>query len=127
MFNGKLIDSLGDVVAATRAGDLAAIQAVRQAGRDIGEVLTTCVSVLNPSVIAIGGSLALAGEHLLAGVREVVYSRSMPLATENLTIAQSRAGNDAGIIGASVLAVDFALSMESIDAMVAGLDSAADD
>jgi hypothetical protein len=51
----------------------------------------------------------------------------MPLATENLTIAQSRAGNDAGIIGASVLAVDFALSMESIDAMVAGLDSAADD
>jgi glucokinase len=126
MFNGKLIDSLGDVVAATRAGDLAAIQAVRQAGRDIGEVLTTCVSVLNPSVIAIGGSLALAGEHLLAGVREVVYSRSMPLATENLTIAQSRAGNDAGIIGASVLAVDFALSMESIDAMVAGLDSADD-
>jgi hypothetical protein len=63
---------------------------------------------------------------LLAGVREVVYSRSMPLATENLTIAQSRAGNDAGIIGASVLAVDFALSMESIDAMVAGLDSADD-
>jgi glucokinase len=126
MFNGKLIDSLGDVVAATRAGDLAAIQAVRQAGRDIGEVLTTCVSVLNPSVIAIGGSLALAGEHLLAGVREVVYSRSMPLATENLTIAQSRAGNDAGIIGASVLALDFALSMESIDAMVAGLDSADD-
>jgi glucokinase len=123
MFNGKLIDSLGDVVAATRAGDLAAIQAVRQAGRDIGEVLTTCVSVLNPSVIAIGGSLALAGEHLLAGVREVVYSRSMPLATENLTIAQSRAGNDAGIIGASVMAIDFALSMESIDAMVTGLDS----
>jgi glucokinase len=123
MFNGKLIDSLGDVVAATRAGDLAAIQAVRQAGRDIGEVLTTCVSVLNPSVIAIGGSLALAGEHLLAGVREVVYSRSMPLATENLTIAQSRAGNDAGIIGASVMAIDFALSMESVDAMVTGLDS----
>ena len=123
MFNGKLIDSLGDVVAATRAGDLAAIQAVRQAGRDIGEVLTTCVSVLNPSVIAIGGSLALAGEHLLAGVREVVYSRSMPLATENLTIAQSRAGNDAGIIGASVMAIDFALSMESIDAMVADLDA----
>jgi hypothetical protein len=37
--------------------------------------------------------------------------------------AQSRAGNDAGIIGASVMAIDFALSMESIDAMVAGLDA----
>ena len=122
-FDGKPIATVGDVVAATKAGELGAIQAVRQAGRDIGEVLTTCVSVLNPSVIAIGGSLALAGEHLLAGVREVVYSRSMPLATEHLTIAQSRAGLDAGIIGASVMAIEYALSVESIDAMEAALDT----
>jgi len=120
-FKGKPIAALSDVIAATKAGELAAIQAVRQAGRDIGEVLTTCVSVLNPSVIAIGGSLALAGEHLLAGVREVVYSRSMPLATEHLTIAQSRAGNDAGIIGASVIAIEYALSIESIDSMTSAL------
>jgi glucokinase len=120
-FKGKPIAVLADVIDATKAGELAAIQAVRQAGRDIGEVLTTCVSVLNPSVIAIGGSLALAGEHLLAGVREVVYSRSMPLATEHLTIAQSRAGVDAGIIGASVIAIDYALSIESIDDMVNAL------
>ena len=120
-FKDKPIAVLADVIDATKAGELAAIQAVRQAGRDIGEVLTTCVSVLNPSVIAIGGSLALAGEHLLAGVREVVYSRSMPLATEHLTIAQSRAGVDAGIIGASVIAIDYALSIESIDLMVNSL------
>jgi glucokinase len=123
-FNGAPIVDLGDVVAATKAGDLVAIQAVRQAGRDIGEVLTTCVSVLNPSVIVIGGSLALAGEHLIAGVREIVYSRSMPLATEHLTISQSRAGFDAGIIGASVMAIDFALSIESVDAMVLELERA---
>jgi predicted NBD/HSP70 family sugar kinase len=122
-FDGKPIATVDDVVAATKAGELAAIQAVRQAGRDIGEVLTTCVSVLNPSVIAIGGSLALAGEHLLAGVREVVYSRSMPLATEHLTIAQSRAGVDAGIIGSSVMAIEYALSIESIDAMAAALEN----
>ena len=59
---------------------------MRQAGRDIGEVLATCVSLLNPSVIAIGGSLAQAGESLIAGVREVVYGRSLPLATGELQI-----------------------------------------
>jgi predicted NBD/HSP70 family sugar kinase len=75
-------------------------------------------------VIVIGGSLALAGEHLIAGVREIVYSRSMPLATEHLTISQSRAGFDAGIIGASVMAIDFALSIESVDAMVLELERA---
>ena len=123
-YNGKSIAVLSDVVAATKAGELAAIQAVRQAGRDIGEVLTTCVSVLNPSIISIGGSLAFAGDHLLAGVREVVYSRTMPLATEYLIVAQSRAGADAGIIGASVMAIDFALSSATIDAMAAALESA---
>lgn len=94
-----------DVVELVKAGDLKAIQAVRQAGRDIGEVLTTCVSLINPAVIALGGSIAASGEHLLAGVREIVYSRSMPLATEHLHIVQARAGADAGLIGAGMLAI----------------------
>ena len=57
------------------AGNLQAIQALRQAGRDLGDVLATGVNLLNPSVIVIGGSLGQAGEHLMAGVREVVYRR----------------------------------------------------
>ncbi|GAA4722111.1 ROK family protein [Pedococcus ginsenosidimutans] len=98
-----------DVIELVKAGDLVAIQAVRQAGRDIGEVLATCVSLINPAVVAIGGSIAAVGEHLLAGVREIVYSRSMPLATEHLQIVQARAGADAGLIGAGMLAIDHAL------------------
>ena len=50
-------------------------------------MLATCVNMLNPSVIVIGGRLAEAGEHLLAGVREVVYHRSPPLATQHLRIS----------------------------------------
>ena len=55
-----------------------------QAGRDIGDVVATMVNLINPSVVVIGGQLAAAGEHLLAGIREVVYQRSLPLATEHL-------------------------------------------
>ena len=109
-----------DVVELVKRGNIDAIQAVRQAGRDIGEVLTTCVSLINPSVIVIGGSLAQAGEHLIAGVREVVYTRSMPLATEHLQITQSKAGADAAVLGASMLAIHHALSPENIEAMVVG-------
>ncbi|AMM21816.1 sugar kinase [Frondihabitans sp. PAMC 28766] len=110
-----------DVVELVRRGDLDAVRAVRQAGRDIGEVLTTCVNLINPSVIAIGGSMSEAGEHLLAGVREVVYSRSMPLATEHLTIVQSRAADRAAILGASMLAIHHALSPESLDSLAAAV------
>ncbi|MEO5921550.1 MAG: ROK family transcriptional regulator [Pseudolysinimonas sp.] len=110
-----------DVVELVKRGNIDAIQAVRQAGRDIGEVLTTCVSLINPSVIVIGGSLAQAGEHLIAGVREVVYTRSMPLATEHLQITQSKAGPDAAVLGASMLAIHHALSPVNIEAMVVGV------
>lgn len=104
-----------DVIDLVQAGDLQAIQAVRQAGRDLGVVLNSCVSFLNPSLITIGGSMARAGEHLIAGVREVVYGRSMPLATRNLRIEQSRAGADAGVIGASLLAIENALSPDQLE------------
>jgi len=111
---GSDIETSQQVVDAVKRGNIEAIQAVRQAGRDIGEVLTACVSLVNPSVIAIGGSMAQAGEHLIAGVREVVYTRSMPLATEHLSIVQSSAGDKAGVIGASMLAIHHALSPEAL-------------
>jgi glucokinase len=108
-----------DVLELVRQGNTHAIQAVRQAGRDIGEVLTTCISFINPSVIVIGGSMAQAGEHLLAGVREVVYTRSTPLSTEHLSIVQSRAGASAAVTGAGALSIQHALSPEGIDSLVA--------
>lgn len=114
-----------DVVALVKQGNLGAIQAVRQAGRDIGEVLTTCVSLMNPQVIVIGGSIAQAGEHVIAGAREVVYARSMPLATESLHIVQSRTGADAAIVGAALLALDYALSYSNVEKMIVASDAKA--
>jgi predicted NBD/HSP70 family sugar kinase len=109
-------DSAG-VVALVRSRGTAASQAVRQAGRDIGGVLAACVSMLNPSVIVIGGVVADAGEHLIAGIREAVYRRSLPLATQHLRIVTSRARDGAGVLGASAMAVDHVLSPATIDAL----------
>ena len=64
------------------------------------------------------GSGEVAGEHLLAGIREVVYQRSLPLATEHLRIVTSRAGERAGVIGAAALAIGHVLAPESIDRAV---------
>ena len=108
----------GDILALVERGDPHAVAALRQAGRDLGEVLATCVSLLNPSVIVLGGSLATAGDHLLAGVREVVYHRSLPLATAHLTIVRSRLADDAGILGASMLVVQQVLSADAIESAI---------
>jgi glucokinase len=117
---GQRLSSAEDVIRLVRSGDSTAIQVIRQAGRDIGDVLATCVNLTNPSVIVIGGSLAQAGEHLLAGIREVVYRRSLPLATEHLRVVPSVAGHRAGVLGAAVMAIAHVLSPEAIAAASAG-------
>ncbi|MFF1573436.1 ROK family protein [Leifsonia sp. NPDC058292] len=102
-----------DVVTLARTGNPAVLQAIRQAGRDLGEVIATCVNLLNPSVVIVGGSLSRVGEQLLAGVREVVYQRSTPLATQYLTITQSRAGEMGGVLGAAIMVIQHALDPDA--------------
>jgi predicted NBD/HSP70 family sugar kinase len=113
---GLKAENGADVLRLVAAGNLPAIQALRQAGRDVGDVLATVVNLLNPSVIVIGGSLGQAGEHLMAGVREVVYRRSLPLATTHLRIGLSMAGDQAAVLGASQMVTQHVLSPAVIEA-----------
>lgn len=110
--------SSADIVRLARAGSAETIALVREAGRLIGEVLASVVSLLNPSVIVIGGPLADAGEGLLAGVREVVYRRSLPLATQHLRIVRSQVGPRAGVVGAAVSVIDHVLAPDQIDTLI---------
>jgi predicted NBD/HSP70 family sugar kinase len=107
------------VVALARAGEGAAVRLVRESGRLIGEVLAAAVNLYNPSVIVIGGDIAQAHEQLLAGVREVVYQRSLPLATRHLRIVRSQLADRAGIMGAAVMVIEDVLSPAAIDAALA--------
>ncbi len=109
-----------DVLRLVRAGSPQAVQALRQAGRDVGDVLAIVVNLLNPSMIVIGGSVGEAGEHLVAGTREVVYRRSLPLATAHLRIGISMAGPRAAILGASQMVTQHVLSPDVIEAGLAG-------
>ncbi|TFD50251.1 ROK family transcriptional regulator [Cryobacterium frigoriphilum] len=113
--DGVSAQNVREVVELARARNPKAIAVIRQAGREIGTVLATCVNLLNPSIIVIGGGLALADEHLLAGIREIVYQRSLPLSTANLQIVSSRAMDTAGILGASSLVIGQVMSAEAIE------------
>lgn len=115
-----------DVVALVRAGRPEAVRAVREAGRVLGSVLATSVNLFNPGVIVIGGDLSHAEEHLLAGVREVVYQRSLPLATRGLRIVRSRLDDRAGVIGASVMVIEHVLDPGAIDDRLSGRDAIAE-
>jgi predicted NBD/HSP70 family sugar kinase len=105
-----------DVVDQVRAGRFEAVQLIREAGRTVGGVLATCVNMLNPAVIVIGGDVARADEPLMAGIREVVYRRSLPLATGRLRIVRSELDDGAGVIGAAVMVLEEVLAPGAVDA-----------
>lgn len=116
--SGLPIESPQDVVAAVERGEVEAVRAVREAGRAIGSVLATCVSLLNPSVVVVGGSLSATGEYLLAGIREVVYRRSLPLATHQLRIVSSPLHGREALVGAAAMVLEDVLSPRSVDVLI---------
>jgi predicted NBD/HSP70 family sugar kinase len=107
------------VVALTRSGDQRAMALVRESGRLIGQALTSLVNLVNPRVIVIGGDIAHADHLLLAGVREIIYQRSLPLATRHLRIVRSRLDDQAGLIGAAIMAIEHILAAEVVDEALA--------
>jgi predicted NBD/HSP70 family sugar kinase len=109
-----------DVIDLVRINQPEAIERVRAAGRVLGEVAADIVSVLNPAVIVIGGTLAEAGEHLLSGVRELVYQRSLPLATRKLQIAPARSDPGVGLLlGAAQLVIESQMAPAAIEQTIA--------
>ena len=83
------------------------------------ERVASAVNFFNPGVIVIGGDIAHADEHLLAGVREVVYRRSTALATRSIRIARSTLDDRAGVIGAAVMVIEAVLAPDAVDQAIA--------
>ncbi|MFJ9004094.1 ROK family protein [Streptomyces canus] len=85
----------------------------RDAGRQVGDVLATVVTLLNPGVLMIAGDLA--GTPFLTGVRELLYQRALPRSTARLEVVTSRLGERAGLIGAGALVVEHLYAPERIE------------
>ena len=116
---GVATDSAAGVRDHLAAGQPDAVRLAREAGRRVGEVLVTVVTVLNPGVLMIAGDLA--GTPFLTGVRELLYQRAMPRTTAHLSVVTSRLGERAGLLGAAAIVVEDLYSPERADARLAAL------
>ena len=119
--NGMNLDP-SELIDRVRTGEPNAIASAREAGRVIGEATAFCVGMLNPSVVVIGGQLGGSVQEIIAGVREVVYRRSIPLATQHLNIVPAQGGTSAGIRGAGLMVLDSCLDPDSVDRLIARFD-----
>ncbi|GGR75286.1 sugar kinase [Streptomyces aureoverticillatus] len=108
-----------DVRELLAAGHPEAVGLAREAGRQVGDVLATVVTLLNPGVLMIAGDLA--GTPFLTGVRELLYQRALPRSTAHLEIVTSLLGERAGLVGAGALVVEQLYAPERAEARLAAL------
>ena len=113
------MSAISDIARLLEAGDPLAVSLVRRAGRFIGVALSDVVSLLNPSVVIVGGELAASAATLMAGIRESIYARSLPLATRRLQIVPARLGDRAGTVGLTSMLADYIFDVRRIDAALA--------
>jgi len=94
-----------DVGNASRHGDAAANRIIQHSGNLIGQMLASVVNFFNPSHVFIGGGISRIGPLFLASVRQSIYQRSLALSTRHLEIQYTPLAEQAGLVGAGVLAM----------------------
>jgi glucokinase-like ROK family protein len=104
-----------DIAMAAQHGDRLSVELLQAAGRRVGTMLASVVNFFNPSLIVVGGGVASSGDQLLAAIREVVYRRSLPLATRELLIKRSALPGTAGVIGAGAMVADQLMSRPGLE------------
>jgi glucokinase len=94
------------VTEAAVAGDEVAREVFERAGRSLGAGITGLVNAFNPDVVVVGGGVMAAGELLLGPAREVVATRALRPSREGVRIVPAGLGEEAGMLGAAMLALD---------------------
>ncbi len=89
---------------AASAGDELAREIFSETGKLIGVALTSIAHILNPQIAVIGGGISAAGEELLfQHIRKEFSKRTMDIPGK-MQIVPAKLGNDAGLVGAAMLA-----------------------
>ncbi|MER5929450.1 ROK family transcriptional regulator [Streptomyces sp. NPDC002054] len=91
------------VVELAREGDPGCRRVITDVGRHVGSGVASLCNLLNPSRVVLGGSLADAGELVLAPIRESVGRYAIPSAARQLSVLTGSLGGRAEVLGALAL------------------------
>lgn len=93
-----------DIFDGAKNGDPAAEAAVKRLAKYLGIGLANVVNMLDPEMIALGGGVSKAGDYLLNQVEAEMRKRLVFKEGEQTRLEIAELSNDAGIIGAAMLA-----------------------
>lgn len=96
--------TLHDIIDATNKEDTLCIELIEEIGRELGRHISTLINIFNPEMVVIGGTLSLTGDYLIQPIEASVRKYSLSLVNKDSKIERSKLQENAGIIGACMLA-----------------------
>lgn len=93
-----------DILQAALKEDMLAIELIEEVGNTLGKQLAGLINLFNPEMVIIGGTVAMTGDYLLLPIRSAVKKYSLNLVSKDTVIKLSKLGDNAGVIGACMLA-----------------------
>ena len=95
----------GDLRKAIRKGDAFVEKIIEEAAEYTGIAVANLINILNPQTVVLGGGVIDAlGDEMMAIIVETAEDYVMNGTSKDIEIVASKTGDDAGIIGAAVLA-----------------------
>lgn len=96
----------GIVTEMAHAGDELCREVLGVIGERLGYGLVGLVNTFNPEVIVVGGGAARGGDLILEPTRAVIAAHALPPTAEGLRVLPAHYGDEAGMIGAALMALE---------------------
>ena len=91
---------------AADSGDAIAAEVLEEVGEILGFGLVSIANIFDPERIVIGGGVARAGKRLFKPAEAVLRQRAMSIPAQNVRLVPAELGDEAALIGASLLAIE---------------------
>jgi glucokinase len=96
-----------ELIAQARDGVPEAVDGIAGLGRHLGAALGSLANIFDSKLALVGGGFGLAAFDLIVGpARELVAREALPPADEELRIEQAELGEEAGLLGAGLVAFE---------------------
>jgi transcriptional regulator of PTS gene len=95
---------LEDIIDAALKGDMLCIELIEEVGNTLGKQIAGLINLYNPELVIMGGSVSLAGDHLLLPIRSAIKKYALNLVSKDTALKLSKLGENAGVVGACLLA-----------------------
>ncbi|HKS48703.1 MAG TPA: ROK family protein [Amycolatopsis sp.] len=110
------VRSAEDVIRRVRTGNREAVAVTAAAGRLVGTVLATVVTIVNPRYVRIGGAIGVLPP-FLDGLRAAVLANAHTSALDGVSVAECTLGSNTTLAGVAGLVADELLAPAAVDAL----------